>query len=839
MNAPDNVVFANDFDDCGLMVEVSRFASTVSDPVTETIPWTNVVDEALLPTIYPSKRSQPLIKLGAFGGKRTPNGSLRSNENLETISGVEIDHDAGTMTLAEARARLEVAGVKAVLYTSASHAVEKPRWRILAPCSEQRPASERERLVARINGVLAGAAAGESFTLSQIFYIGRVEGVPYEVAVTFDEAEAGACIDELVGLDAGAIGKQGSSRKPKTPHRAGGTIEQRVRELGRPLREGDGRRALMLKIAGERARRGASVELIVMELEVAAGLHFDPADPVDWANIEQAIRDIVANDERELERLEKLADRVRASGDQAEVFGPEVLAGMRKLKEQNRGKYESVRAKLKKTGVRLTALDEAMRGEREARDERSQVEILASIVEQHVDAFATPGADTYADFGDVRETARTRSRSFRAWLTRKFFEQEGRPAHAEALTNAIALAEAQALAPDAPRRDVFVRVARDGAKVYVDLGCPRWRVIEVDAEGWRVITKPPVRFRRPNGLLELPEPIRGGGVEAIKSILNVKTQADFVLVVAWMTAALAGVSPYALLAIAGEAGTGKTSACEVVRSIIDPSAPLTRGPTREERDLVIAASANFVLAYDNLSQMPEWCADALCRIVTGAGWATRMLTTDADEMIFNESRPIIINSIENLLKRQDLADRALTVELGVIAEHERETKADVMARVANIRPTVLGALLDGVAEGLRRLPSVKLERLPRMADFAKFSVAAETAFGWAEGTFMAAYAGNRAAGLSTIAESDEVAARVLQLVERGPWSGSLTELLTELERQGPVKDHQSWPRDGAAVSARIKRAGPGLRRLGVGIDWRRTKARREITLTPETPKEVT
>src|SRR5438876_9894164 len=44
------------------------------------------------------------------------------------------------------------------------------------------------------------------------------------------------------------------------------------------------------------------------------------------------------------------------------------------------------------------------------------------------------------------------------------------------------------------------------------------------------------------------------------------------------------------------------------------------------------------------------------------------------------------------------------------------------------RPHILGALLDAAAHGLHMLPGVRLERLPRMADFALWATACESAF---------------------------------------------------------------------------------------------------------------
>ncbi|OIT11705.1 hypothetical protein BL241_11570 [Ralstonia solanacearum] len=113
--------------------------------------------------------------------------------------GVEGDYDAGTMTLDDAAQRLDMAGVRAVVFTTPSHTEAKPRWRVLAPFSHEHTPAVRAKFAARLNGVLGGALAPESFSLSQSFYFGCVDGANYAA-----EAIDGDTIDTRDDLDAGA-----------------------------------------------------------------------------------------------------------------------------------------------------------------------------------------------------------------------------------------------------------------------------------------------------------------------------------------------------------------------------------------------------------------------------------------------------------------------------------------------------------------------------------------------------------------------------------------------------------------------------------------------------------
>lgn len=152
-----------------------------------------------------TKDALPLAKLGAFGDKTTRKGSLRHNANLRTIEGVEADYDGEVMSMAQAAAKLDDAGIAAVLYASPSHRPDAPRWRVLCPTSEPLEPVERERLMARLNGVLSGVLAPESFTLSQTYYYGGIEGKPAPRVELVD----GMAIDLADHLDASALDKRG------------------------------------------------------------------------------------------------------------------------------------------------------------------------------------------------------------------------------------------------------------------------------------------------------------------------------------------------------------------------------------------------------------------------------------------------------------------------------------------------------------------------------------------------------------------------------------------------------------------------------------------------------
>jgi hypothetical protein len=376
-------------------------------------------------------------------------------------------------------------------------------------------------------------------------------------------------------------------------------------------------------------------------------------------------------------------------------------------------------------------------------------------------------------------------------------------------------------------------------RLYLDLGDETWRAVEIDAIGWRVIDNPPVRFRRAAGMQTLPMPVSGGSVEMLRSFLNVKTDADFVLVVAWALAVLRNRGPYPVIVLSGEQGSAKSTFSAILRALLDPNTAPLRALPREDRDLFIAASNGHVLAFDNISGLPSWISDTLCRLATGGGFAVRQLYTDQDEVLFDAARPVMLNGIEDIVTRPDLADRAVFLTLEPIPEERRRPEQELWASFEVERPRVLGVLLDAVVVGLKRLPETRLERLPRMADFALWATACETAL-WPAGTFWSAYCGNRDEAVEGVIDADPIAGAVRAVMAtRTEWTGTASHLLGALaEVVGErVAKSKTWPEGARALAGRLRRAATILRKIGIEICFgREGRARtRTISITTTQP----
>lgn len=499
------------------------------------------------------------------------------------------------------------------------------------------------------------------------------------------------------------------------------------------------------------------------------------------------------------------------------------------------------------------AIEGALRAQVDASEEERHSQatrLVALAVEAGAELFHTPEGEAYATIPmeGHAETWPLRVKGFKRWLARLFYEEEGTAPGAQGLQDALCVLEAKACF-DGSEYPVFIRMAEHQSMLHLDLGNADWQCVEMTAAGWQILDKAPVKFRRSRGLLPLPTPEHGGDLQRLRQFVNMESEDDWRLLVSWILAALRPAGPYPVLVIHAEQGAGKSTLCRILRSLVDPNTAGLRTTPRDERDLVIAANNGWLIALDNLSHLPDWLSDALCRLATGSGFATRELYSNDEETIFSASRPIMINGIEELATRGDLLDRSVILSLPAIPEDKRQDEEAFWTAFEAERPKILGALLEIVCQGMVNLPTVQLSVLPRMADFAKWACAVAPACGWTPEDFLCAYQEKREASHGLVLEASAVApvlCAMLANTQDSQWEGTASELLTTLEQEaqggstspGTFKaasdatKQKSWPKNGRSLSNALRRLAPTLRAVGITVDYRREPdtGRRLITL---------
>lgn len=211
-----------------------------------------------------------------------------------------------------------------------------------------------------------------------------------------------------------------------------------------------------------------------------------------------------------------------------------------------------------------------------------------------------------------------KSGRFRRHLTSLFFDRTGSVPGSQGLQDALDYLAARAYR-EGKERTLHLRVGEHDGALYLDLVNPAWQAVKITPDGVNLIDNPPVKFRRTRGMLALPVPVPGGSVAQLRRFVNVGSDNNWTLMLSWLFATFRPRGPYPVLAQYGEQGSAKSTTARVLRELIDPNEAGLRGQPRDERDLVIAANNSHVIAYDNLSVIPQWFSDGLCRLATGGG----------------------------------------------------------------------------------------------------------------------------------------------------------------------------------------------------------------------------
>ena len=354
--------------------------------------------------------------------------------------------------------------------------------------------------------------------------------------------------------------------------------------------------------------------------------------------------------------------------------------------------------------------DETEATEDEARSKRkSQATKLVALARQgDTDLFHDEAGKPYITFpnGTHQETWSLTSTPLRDWLSARYYATYNTAPGSQALKDALNTLSGIARFKGERRPSTSVLPATRATSISTS-ATQAWEVVQITAAGWEVIAAAdaPIRFRRPAGLLPLPPRSAAVALSAFRNLINVKDEA--------------GLHPHhrpGCWARCGPMGHTRSSVWpgsrarrrqrsrRMLRSLIDPNTLLLRAEPKDEGDLLIAAQQRSGgRLRQPLPSVPNWLSDALCRLASGGGLVKRKLYTDAEEVLLDAQRPVLLTGIEAVLTRGDAIDRRRLVELAKIADTERRTEEEIEAEFEKIRPGVLGVSLNAASTALRQL----------------------------------------------------------------------------------------------------------------------------------------
>ncbi len=495
------------------------------------------------------------------------------------------------------------------------------------------------------------------------------------------------------------------------------------------------------------------------------------------------------------------------------------------MKDEKKGKKETT-ALVKAQPVKKEDKQKGATGKKKRKKKKKKAAKAASVAQKVLDALGD--LSLFEDeesqpcgvvpVGNHSETHRIRSRSFKRWLCRQIYNTFGKIPNSETITSVLNILEAKAVF-DGPCYKLSFRVAEENEIFLYDLGDKRRRVIEITERGW-CFGKHPFAFQRGANTSAQVEPIRGGDVRLVLKFLNLPKKGDQLLLLVMIIAALVPGIPHPILLFIGEHGAAKSTATRVIRLLVDPAVePLLSLPSKPE-DMALILHKNYCPALDNLDGLQGWQSDILCRAVTGGGIAKRRLYTDDEEVILKFLRFIILNGINPSVTKPDLIDRTTPLTLERISEEQRREEKEFWKAFEKVRPLIFGGMLDTLSLAMKIYPTVKLDKLPRMADFCKWGYAIGEALGGKGAEFLKAY-WESIGHQNTIAIENHPVASAIQVFmnEQYIWEGRPSDLLAELEEIAlkekiDTKAH-SWPKAAHILTRRLNTIKTNL--MGIGI----------------------
>lgn len=457
-------------------------------------------------------------------------------------------------------------------------------------------------------------------------------------------------------------------------------------------------------------------------------------------------------------------------------------------------------------------------------EDEPSIETIADqlvAVAKDIHLFHDDQGDAYATYesNEHFENAPIDSQRFGQWLTAKYYRLRKRAVPQQALKTACEQLSAMARF-DGPKKNVFLRTARVDDLVVLDLCNDGWQAVEITAHGWTVTDTPLVPFIRRQGMRALPTPVHGwASIDPLFDLLHIENPDDRILITAWLVNSLLPSSSYPILCTTGEQGSGKTTLCRGCQRTIDPHRIEGRSPPRNEEDIAVAAKSAHVLIYENLSHITQAISDAFCRASTGAGFAARKLFTNDEERQLSFCRPLIINGIDDLATRSDLADRVVHIHLHPIPKSRRQTEAKLWREFEAMHGQLLGALLTLVS---RVMATQDLDiQLERMAEFTQIGAKTALALGRQPQEFLDAYRRNRDTSSMTALESSPVGPVLRRMLNTDSIRRPIGSLLNDLQTQAHQHEHRhpDWPKHPRALGNELRRLSPNFARIGITVHF--------------------
>ncbi|MDP3697159.1 MAG: bifunctional DNA primase/polymerase [Candidatus Taylorbacteria bacterium] len=435
-----------------------------------------------------------------------------------------------------------------------------------------------------------------------------------------------------------------------------------------------------------------------------------------------------------------------------------------------------------------------------------------------------------------QEIWRVRGKQFKRWLAKSFWEKHKKTANSDTLNIVLTTIEGKACF-DGKEFKLANRITWLDDSLWYDLSDDGWRVVKITTQGWSIVNMSPILFRHYAHQQAQIEPEAGGDAAAVLKFVNIRNDKQKLLFLVYLISCFVPEFPHPVLNIYGSQGSAKSTLSKVVRRLVDPSMVEVSEFPKTAVELLQKLSHHWCIFFDNVSSLPDFVSDTLCRAVTGAGFSKRELYSDDEDVIYTLKRCIGINGINLVAEKPDLLERSILLELDRVPKEERRQEKELFEEFEHERPKILGGIFDVLVKALQIKDSIHLPCLPRMADFAAWGCAIAEAMGYSKKEFLDAYSANiENQNKEVLYESFVASALIAFMEDKGEWKGTPSELLMELKKiasevHGVNTDKEKgFPKAANILSKRLNQLKSNLAEAGIQFNRSEENHQRVITV---------
>jgi hypothetical protein len=349
----------------------------------------------------------------------------------------------------------------------------------------------------------------------------------------------------------------------------------------------------------------------------------------------------------------------------------------------------------------------------------SQADILIRLSEK-AEFFQNELEEAYAAvvINDHKEVMKVMSKKFKMWLTKQYFEKTNKAPTSDAMNQALGVMEMKS-AFDGGEHSLSLRVAEKDGAYYYDLANDNWSVVKMEPNACHVLSNPPILFTRNKNTKAQVLPNFDGDLKLLLNHIRIKNEDAQILYLVYLVTCFIPNIPHAVLVFSGEKGASKSTSMRMTRQVVDPAVQELLTMPNSIQDLALSLANNYMPSFDNLDGLSAEKSDLLCIASTGGGFSKRKLYSDQDETLLDIRRCVGMTGINVVVSRADLIDRSIIIELDRIPEDERKEESNIWTALEQDRAKIVGGALTTLSKAMALYPNVKLDKLPRMADFTR------------------------------------------------------------------------------------------------------------------------